>query len=249
LDLNDLESVKACATEFLQKESKLDVLWNNAGTGAYRVERGARTKQGMESMVGMHCVATLYFVQLLLPSLRVAAAEARAGGREGSVRVLWTASIAAESSAPPNGVDFDGLESITMDTVKSYAVSKAGNWMLAREMARRYAEYGIVSAALNPGNVRANSWEGVPSSMMFFLRPLLHNPKLAGYTSLYAGLSHEITLEKSGTYVIPWGRIQSDNESVRQDMIKAMNPEEAGGLGYAKKFWEWCEAQLRPFVG
>jgi NAD(P)-dependent dehydrogenase (short-subunit alcohol dehydrogenase family) len=31
LDLQDLQSVKATATEFLQKESQLDILINNAG--------------------------------------------------------------------------------------------------------------------------------------------------------------------------------------------------------------------------
>ncbi|KAL3447786.1 hypothetical protein BJX65DRAFT_295596 [Aspergillus insuetus] len=34
LDLNDLRIVKAAAESFASQESKLDVLWNNAGTGA-----------------------------------------------------------------------------------------------------------------------------------------------------------------------------------------------------------------------
>lgn len=32
LDLNDLTIVKAAAESFAQQESRLDVLWNNAGT-------------------------------------------------------------------------------------------------------------------------------------------------------------------------------------------------------------------------
>jgi hypothetical protein len=38
---------------------------------------------------------------------------------------------------------------------------------------------------------------------------LLHEAKFGAYTELYAGLSSEITLEKNGAYIIPWGRTQN----------------------------------------
>ncbi|KAJ3527929.1 hypothetical protein NM208_g10466 [Fusarium decemcellulare] len=50
LDLNDLESVKASTAAFAAQETRLNVLWNNAGTGGYRVSVGARTAQGLEAM-------------------------------------------------------------------------------------------------------------------------------------------------------------------------------------------------------
>ncbi|KAJ8120026.1 hypothetical protein O1611_g10471 [Lasiodiplodia mahajangana] len=55
LDLNDLESVKQAAQRFSQCESKLDVLWNNAGLGAFLVPYGQRTAQGLEPLVAQSC--------------------------------------------------------------------------------------------------------------------------------------------------------------------------------------------------
>ncbi|KAK7427251.1 hypothetical protein QQZ08_006187 [Neonectria magnoliae] len=246
LDLNDLESVKAAAASFSAQESKLDVLWNNAGTGGYRVEPWAKTVQGLESMVGMHCVATLLFTQLLEPKLR--AAVDTSSPASGVVRVVWTSSIVSDQEAPPNGIEFELLETGTENRVRNYAVSKVGSWILGREMAQRYGKHGIVSVTQNPGNVKTGSYEGTPAVTMFFLNRLLKDPKLGAYTELYAGLSPEITLEDNGAYIIPWGRIRPDRACPRQDIIRVMNPEEAGGLGYGSNFWDWCEKQWQPFV-
>lgn len=99
-DLNDLDSVKTAAATFAQQEPKLDVLWNNAGTGANMVNAGSKTKQGFETMVGMHCVATLLFTQLVLLQLRAAVA---APTTPGSVRVVWTSSFLAEAHRQRTG--------------------------------------------------------------------------------------------------------------------------------------------------
>lgn len=197
-------------------------------------------------MVGMHCVATLLFTQLLEPRLR--AAVATSSPTSGTVRVVWTSSIVSDQGAPPNGIEFDLLDTGTEDRVHNYAVSKVGSWMLGREMAQRYGKHGIVSVTQNPGNIKTGSYGGTPAMTMFFLNRLLKDPKLGAYTELYAGLSSEITLEQNGAYIIPWGRIRPDSACPRQDIIKAMNPEDAGGLGYSSKFWDWCEKQWQPFV-
>lgn len=248
LDLNDLESVKKAATTFTQQESKLDVLWNNAGTGANRVEIGATTAQGFEAMVGMHCIATLLFTELLRPQLRAAAAAPEAP--RGSVRVVWTSSFLAEGASPADGIDFTILDTGTKDRTRNYAVSKVGTWMLGCELARRYRldQESIVSVVQNPGNLNAGSYAGTPAIAMFFISPLLYEAKFGAYTELYAGLSSEIKLENSGAYVIPWGRIRPDKDCPRRDIIAAMTSAEDGGLGYPKRFWEWCEQQWKPFV-
>ncbi|KAF4978466.1 hypothetical protein FZEAL_5152 [Fusarium zealandicum] len=243
LDLDDLDSVKLAAATFAEQESKLHVLWNNAGTGALRVEVGARTKQGFEAMMGMHCVAARLFTQLLLPQLQAAVGSSP----QGSVRVVWTASFLGEASWPVNGIDFNVLEQETTDRTRNYAVSKVGNWMLGREMAARHGKDGIVSITQNPGNLKAGSYAGTPAVAMFFIKRVLHDTKFGGYTELYPGLSPEISIEHNGGYVIPWGRIEPDEECPRKDIIEAMTPEAEGGLGYCTKFWDWCEEQARPF--
>ncbi|EXF82371.1 hypothetical protein CFIO01_01831 [Colletotrichum fioriniae PJ7] len=243
-DLDDLESVKAAATTFAQRESKLHILWNNAGSGAYRIEEGAKTKQGFEPMVGMHCIAAQLFTHLLLPQLRTAAGEAP----KGSVRVVWTASYMAELTTGENGIDFDHLAEGTPDRALNYAVSKFGNWLLGREMASRYGSDKIVSVVQNPGNLKAGAYDGVPAFSMLFITPFLYETKFGAYTELYAGLSPDISFDNNGAYVIPWGRIRIDDDIPRKDIVKALKPVAEEGLGYTTKFWDWCEEQWKPFV-
>ncbi|KAJ5634028.1 Short-chain dehydrogenase/reductase SDR [Penicillium herquei] len=242
-DLNDLESVKAAAATFAQQESKLDILWNNAGTGPNLVPVGAKTKQGFEAMIGMHCIAPLLFSELLLPQLRAAVAS----GTPGSTRVIWASSFLAESGTPTNGLEFEHLENGTTDRTRNYAVSKTGNWFLGREYAERHGSEGIISVAQNPGNLRSGAYDGIPSYLMLFVKPVLQEVKLGAYTELFAGLSPEISLDNNGAYVIPWGRIRRDEDCPRKDIINALTAEEKGGLGYGKKFWDWCEEQWKPF--
>ncbi|CAG8375729.1 unnamed protein product [Penicillium salamii] len=248
LDLSDLESVKEAVTTFAQEESKLDVLWKNAGSGAHRVKSGAKTAQGLEAMVGMHCVATLLFTQLLRPQLRAAAAAPETP--RGSVRVVWTSSFLAEGMSPPNGIDFNVLDKGIKDGARNYAASKVGTWMLGRELARQsqLEEDNIVSVVQNPGNLKSGAYAETSAIAMCFIRPFLHETKLRAYTELYAGLSSEITPEQNGAYVIPWGRIRPDEDCPRRDIIAAMTPSEEGGLGYQARFWDWCELQWKPFV-
>ncbi|KAH9883924.1 hypothetical protein F4778DRAFT_774872 [Xylariomycetidae sp. FL2044] len=243
LDLNDLESVREAARRFSQHESRLDVLWNNAGLGAYRVAYGERTAQGFEPLIGVNCIATLLFTQLLLPQLKAAAAATEPVPGRGQTRVLWLASGLVDSASVPNGVNFDLLDRGIEDRIKNYAVSKAGCWLLGREFARRHERDGIVSIILNPGNLKAGSFENTPRYIMFFMNRLLYEPKFGAYTELFAGLSPDITMRDTGGYVYPWGRLRSDNELKRQDIVKADSTDVEGGVGHGARFWNWCEAQ------
>ncbi|OQE43038.1 hypothetical protein PENCOP_c003G05762 [Penicillium coprophilum] len=245
LDLNDLLVVKAAAKSFAQQEDKLDVLWNNAGTGANMVTIGQRTAQDFEPMIGMHCIATLLFTKLLLPQLRAAATS----GERGKTRVVWTSSALAEAGSPPNGLDFDLLDKGSNKRTDNYGTSKAGTWILSREFARRYAKDGIVSVCLNPGFLKTASFNGTPAAIMFVLNKVLLSDAIYGaYTELYAGLSSDITLENSGSYIIPWGRIRPNEATPRQDLIRAGNSKEEGGLDYGNKFWAWCEGKWNSYV-
>ena len=140
LDLDDLSTIKKSASEFLSKESKLDVLWNNAGVMI--PPQGSKTKQGYEMQLGTNNLAPFLFTKLLTPIL----AKTAKTTPPGSVRVVWTSSSAAEGFTPKGGVDMGNLE---YKTDKShwhkYGVSKAGNVLHAKEYARRFGGDGIVS--------------------------------------------------------------------------------------------------------
>jgi NAD(P)-dependent dehydrogenase (short-subunit alcohol dehydrogenase family) len=245
LDLNDLTIVKAAAETFAQQESRLDVLWNNAGTGANGVTIGQRTAQDFEPMIGFHCIATLLFTQLLVPQLRAAVAASPAG----QTRVIWTSSGLAEAGSPTNGLDFEVLDKGTNNLMQNYGASKAGTWFLSREFAHRYNKDGIVSLCLNPGYLKTASFDGTPALVMFIMnRVMLSEPIFGAYTELFAGLSPKITLESSGSYIIPWGRVRANADTPRQDLIKAADSAEEGGLGYGEKLWTWCEEKWAPYV-
>lgn len=156
----------------------------------------------------------------------------------------------AEGASPANGIDFAVLDNGTKYRTRNYAVSKVGTWILGLVLARRsnLDQEKIVSVVQNPGNLNAGSYAGTPAVAMFFISPLLHEAKFGAYTELYAGLSSEITVEKNGAYIIPWGRIRPDKDCPRRDIVAAMTSAEDGGLGYPTRFWEWCEQQWKPFV-
>ena len=210
------------------------------------VQLGDRTAQGFEPMIGMHCIATLLFTELLLPNLR---ASAEANGRCGKTRVVWTSSPAAERFSPHNGIVFDLLNTGSKDRFQNYGASKAGTWLLSREFAHRYGQDGILSITQNPGQLKAGSYAGMPWLMMVFLKLLiLYDPIFGAYTELYAGLSDDIEMGDNGAYVIPWGRIRRDEDIPRKDLVEALLIKEEGGLGYGERFWEWCEGQWKALV-
>ncbi|RFU25349.1 hypothetical protein B7463_g10988, partial [Scytalidium lignicola] len=237
LDLNNLQSVKAAAEEFARQETKLDILWNNAGIGAQNTTMGAKTAQGLDMMLGVHVVAPLLFTNLLVPQLKAASTDGA------SARVIWTSSFLAEGTAPPNGIDLALLDQGYPDLTKNYAISKVGNWMIGREFAKRYEKDNIISVIQNPGNLKTNMYAGVPAVGQFFINMLLSDPIYGAYTNLYAAFSLDISLANNGAYVIPWGRLHEDKDSPRKDIINAMKDEDKGGFGYPKKLWEYCESK------
>ncbi|KAI1459954.1 NAD(P)-binding protein [Annulohypoxylon moriforme] len=240
LDLSDLNSVRDAACRFAQEENKLDVLWNNAGMGPNSIEYGVRTAQDLEPFMGIHCVGALLLSELLLPQLRAATTP------EHPSRVIWVTSILVDMSAPQDGIDFTVLETGVRDQMTNYAASKAGVWALGREFGRRHGSDGILSIVMNPGNLDAGSFKGTPRFSVFMMRILwLQKPVFGAYTELFAGLSPEITKDTSGRFIFPWGRLVPDSNIVRQDVLKAAETEELGGLGYGKKLWEWCEAKWK----
>lgn len=140
LDLGNLTTIKASAEEFLSKEQKLDVLWNNAGV--MMTPQGSKTTQGYEIQLGTNCVGPFLFTKLLTPILAQTAKAAPAG----SVRVIWVASSAVQYLSPAGGVEMDNLDyKRDANPRHKYGVSKAGNFLHGTEYAKRHGKDGILS--------------------------------------------------------------------------------------------------------
>lgn len=194
LDLSDLESVKASAQAFLAKEQNLHVLFNNAGVGY--PEKGSRTAQGHELQLGVNVLGTFALTKHLTPLL-VSTAKA---SQPGTVRVVWASSSAAEAESPRDFVQ--GLaEWDEKGQYSQYCLSKLGNYFHATEFAARHAADGIISVPLNPGNIDSDFWRTMGPAVTCMLRKtLLHPPRYGAYTNVFAGLSPEVTLQKSGQF-------------------------------------------------
>ncbi|KAI1773060.1 NAD(P)-binding protein [Hypoxylon cercidicola] len=247
LDLNDLTTIKSSAAFFASRESRLDILWNNAGIAGAPV--GTKTAQGLEGHIGINCVAPLLLAQELAPLLRNAAVSSPPG----ATRVVWTGSLSIEAFSPLGGVDVALLDQLnreangTQNDARDYGMSKAGNWFLAIEGARRWGSEttpgkgdALVNVAQNPGQIDTAAYRYRSELLMKFLKPTMYAPKMGAYTMLFAGLSPDVGLERNGAYVLPFGRLQE--KCTRRDIVKAIED------GKAQEFWKWCEKVYESYI-
>jgi len=239
LDLGDLATIKSSVETFAAQETRLDILWNNAGVAITTDD--SKTAQGHELRIGTNCLGPYLFTKLLLPILQKTAKNSSSA----SVRVIFTSSLAVDES-PEGGVCLSELEPSghTTNQRRYYAASKAGNFILASEFDRRVRQDSIVCLTQNPGNLRTKIWDDVPFIARMIMKLTLHDPKLGAYTGLWAGLNKDITVEDGGRYVIPWGRFHPGS---RKDIVQGLKRKEEGGTGVAAEFWDWCELQTSQF--
>lgn len=239
LDLSDLTTIKSSVVAFATQETRLDVLWNNAGVAMTPV--GSKTQQGHELQMGTNCLGPYLFTRLLLPILRNTAMTASPA----SIRVVFTSSVVTES-APEGGICLADLDpsAHSNDQRRNYSASKVGNWILASEFNHRARKDGIVCLTQNPGNLKTKIWDTAPFLARISMKMVLHDPKLGAYTELWAGLSEDVKIEDGGRYVVPWGRWHS---SPRKDIVAGLKSRDEGGTGVAQEFWAWCEKQTDQF--
>lgn len=144
-----------------------------------------------------------------------------------------------ERFAPQGGLDLAELDRMNTAGTGSenasvdYAVSKAGNWFLAVDGARRWGPEGIVSVTQNPGMINTTVWKHQPNWLLAVMQPSFYPAVMGAYTMLFSGFSNEVGLDTNGVYILPFGRLQKKN--VRDDILEAIEN------GKAKEFWDWCE--------
>lgn len=70
LDLSDFRTIKPATETLRQRETKIDVLWNNAGVSM--VPEGSVSAQGHELHLATNCLGPFLFTRLLIPLLLAA---------------------------------------------------------------------------------------------------------------------------------------------------------------------------------
>lgn len=181
LALDDLSIIKPTVDAFKLKETKLHVLWNNAGVS--QPPAGSKSKQGFELQLATNCLGPSLLTKLLQPLLEQTAAEEARKGESNVVRVVWMASQVIELAAPSQGIIMTEMIDPPNDRTRNYTNSKTGNFLLASELARRtsHPNSALMSLSLNPGAASTDLFHRTPW-MAYLSWPLLHQPKFAAYT-------------------------------------------------------------------
>lgn len=235
LDLNDLTTIKPAAENFMSRETRLDVLVNNAGV--MFPPKDTRTKQGHDLQFGTNLLGPFLFTKLLLPAMvqtaRIAAPD--------SVRVLWAASSGIQVFSPEGGIVFNesGAPKIFDSQQTNYGQTKVGNVLLAIKIQELYGSQGIRSVSFKPGNLKTELQRHSSGLLMKMSESMLYPAIFGAYTELYSGWSEDIAADRSATYVMPWGR--DGTNLVRSDIQRAIED------GLANKLWEWCDLETENF--
>ena len=186
LDLSSLASVRSCAAAFLELDEPLHVLVNNAGVGGRR----GLTADGFEVQFGVNHLGHFALTHLLLERLKASGP---------GVRVVNVASQ-AHYSAP--GVDFDALrrKTVSLASMREYAVSKLCNVMFTQELARRL-DPGLVTAySLHPGVVASDIWRRVPWPARALITRRMLTTEQGAVTSLHCATSPSVAAETGRYY-------------------------------------------------
>ena len=138
-DLTLRKEVASLAKKLRKAESRVDVLWNNAG--GYFTERKL-TREGMERTWGMNHLAYFDLTQALFPLLR----------KSNDPRVICTASEAHRWGR----IRWDNLHGEKgWNGWKAYCLTKLANLLYVAEQGRRLGKSKIRICAVHPGLVNS----------------------------------------------------------------------------------------------
>jgi len=246
LDLSSFESIRKFAEEFKSKETKLDVLFNNAGVMSPPIE--TLTAEGFDMQFGTNVVGPYLLTRLLLPLLLASSSTSTTTSNgEGptnpvrSVRIVNTSSLGHLAVKGPevpiywkslkpgdkNGENEKARRKWGNDQL--YYQSKAGVILVSNELARRYGDQGVISMAVHPGTIQSElgrHWSTFQKKLTnVFIK--LYSTKQGAITQLYGGTTPDAK-DLNGKYLIPWARVGNAHPDVMDEKL-------------GEKLWAWLE--------
>ncbi|XP_026075688.1 dehydrogenase/reductase SDR family member 13-like [Carassius auratus] len=212
LDLASLKSVRSFAENFLKKESRLDILINNAGLLV-----GGKTEDGFGRIFGVNHLGHFLLTILLLERLKEC----------GPSRVVTVSSISHSGGE----IDFDcinthqdlGLGNSTLALLKLYGHSKLCNVLFTHELAKRLKGTNVTCYSLHPGAIKTDICRHI---VLWILLLFFADVESGAQTSLYCALQEGIE-PLSGRYFSKCA-VQNVSAKARDDAV-------------AKKLWEVSE--------
>ena len=225
LDLCSFESISNAASTFKKRESRLDVLVNNAGIMA--VPKGT-TADDYEIQMGTNHVGHFLLTRLLLPILESTAAK------PGSDVRIVNLSSEGHRAVPSGGLVLDKDKMMELGPWGSYGNSKLANILFTKELAKRYPK--ITSVAVHPGIIRTDLYTpyGGNSSIMRFGLGIMS----MFWTDVPTGTKNQLWAAtclknqlKNGAYYTPVASLSGGNGYARDGEM-------------ARKLWDWSEREV-----
>jgi len=217
LDLAELASVRAFATDFLASGRPIHLLINNAGI---MIPERRETRDGFEAHFGVNHLGHFLLTNLLLERVRESA----------PARIINVASDAMHFASLTSKLEDLNWETRRFSGWRSYGDSKLMNLMFTNELNRRYAGAGVTSSALHPGIVEtelARDQKGWMKLVGVFMRPFMKSAEQGAATTLFAALR----MDPSAT----GGNYLSDCAPARPGKL-------SGDAGLEARLWARSEA-------
>lgn len=205
LDLGDLTSVRACAESLRQRQSRLDILMNNAGIMTTPL---FRTADGFEGQMGTNHLGHFALTGLLMPLL-----EHTPGAR------VVTVSSNAHKGVRLRLDNLNFSDESAYTPMRAYQASKLANLLFHFELARRLqqADMDCIATAAHPGASVTNLGRHLASHWAYplasaALKLVLNPPRKAAWPQLRAATDPAAA---NGDYFGPCGRGEWRGSPVR----------------------------------
>ncbi|MEM6800383.1 MAG: SDR family oxidoreductase [Bacteroidota bacterium] len=187
-DLGDLAAVRELANSFKQKETKLDILINNAG---YLAKERWMAKSGHESMLTINFLAPFLLSHELLDCLKKA--------EQGRI-------VNVSSNAMLDKIVLDNLNSEQkFSQMGTYGHTKSLLTSYTNELARRLADTKVTANSLHPGVVftqMIKDYAGPAKGLVKFLGSMMFkSPAQGAENSIYVATAPELAAV-SGKYFV-----------------------------------------------
>jgi len=212
LDLSDPRAAKRAAQEFLEKETRLDIIVNNAGRsspGPYKLD-----KDGFLDIMVQNHISHFALTDALLPLMKETAKESGSDVRIVNVSSLAHTRVKPETFATREVFNKDYGNSVSgyLDT---YGNSKLANVLHIKELQKRLIAESvpITCIAAHPGAVKTVGSDGFLASIPYFggflkrIGPLVFGPWRNGaMTVAFAAAGKEVGGQREkyrGVYMVP----------------------------------------------
>jgi NAD(P)-dependent dehydrogenase (short-subunit alcohol dehydrogenase family) len=199
-DLGRLASVRSAAGALLGRDEPLHVLVNNAGVAGQR----GQTADGFELHFGVNHLGHFLLTNLLLARLHASV----------PARIVH---VASENHRGARGIDWEAVRRPTASVsgLPEYGVSKLANVLFSAELARRLADTGIETCAVNPGRVASNIWRRLP----WPIRPLFKLTMLSPAEGAHSTVAAATGPIASGAYYDRRGALQPASDLARDPLL------------------------------